>query len=413
MTAEFTGERVVPGQVDVDLWNEHVARYAFASGLSRNRRVLDAGCGAGYGTAELALNAQHVTGIDVSPDALAYAAANFARTNIRWVQASAATLPFRAGTFDLVVAFEVIEHLRDWQSLLDETKRVLAPGGQCIVSTPNKQFYADTRGDSGPNPFHEHEFEYEEFCAALSQVFPTISMFVQDHAEGVLFRAVSARSGADVRLEAADYNPRHSHFFVAVCGMGSQPPAPTFVYIPRAANLLKERLAHIERLRSELDTKDGWLASAQNEHQQLLKLFQELTAELEKNNRWARDLESDLSAARERIGQIQSELDSQHTAVQQVSEVYEERLTEANEELGRRTTWAHDIEAQLKGKTEELANTVELLDRAESTVQERTNWALALQRERDAFEAELAKVKSSRWVRLGQTIGVGPEIQKA
>ena len=79
MTAEFTGERVVPGQVDVDLWNEHIARYAFAARLCRNRRVLDAGCGTGYGSAELALNAQLVTGIDVSAEALAYAAENFNR----------------------------------------------------------------------------------------------------------------------------------------------------------------------------------------------------------------------------------------------------------------------------------------------------------------------------------------------
>jgi len=46
--AEFTGERVIPGQVDADLLNEHLARYAFAARLSRRKQVLDAGCGAGY-----------------------------------------------------------------------------------------------------------------------------------------------------------------------------------------------------------------------------------------------------------------------------------------------------------------------------------------------------------------------------
>ena len=51
---EFTGERVIPGQVDADLLNEHLARYAFAARLARGKRVLDAGCGAGYGAAELA-----------------------------------------------------------------------------------------------------------------------------------------------------------------------------------------------------------------------------------------------------------------------------------------------------------------------------------------------------------------------
>ena len=41
--AEFTGERVIPGQVDVDLLNEHMARYTFAARLARGKRVLDAG----------------------------------------------------------------------------------------------------------------------------------------------------------------------------------------------------------------------------------------------------------------------------------------------------------------------------------------------------------------------------------
>ena len=60
--AEFTGERVIPGQVDVDLLNEHMARYAFAARLARGKRVLDAGCGAGYGSAELAQTAAERAG---------------------------------------------------------------------------------------------------------------------------------------------------------------------------------------------------------------------------------------------------------------------------------------------------------------------------------------------------------------
>ena len=54
--AEFTGERVIPGEVDADLLNEHVARYLFAARMAGGRRVLDAGCGSGYGVAELARN---------------------------------------------------------------------------------------------------------------------------------------------------------------------------------------------------------------------------------------------------------------------------------------------------------------------------------------------------------------------
>src|SRR5947209_13439233 len=105
--AEFTGERLIPGQVDVDLLNEHMARYAFAARLARGKRVLDAGCGAGYGSAELAHTAQTVVGIDVSPDAVTFARANYRLPNLTFEQASCTSLPHAEASFDLVIGFEV------------------------------------------------------------------------------------------------------------------------------------------------------------------------------------------------------------------------------------------------------------------------------------------------------------------
>src|SRR5437764_13098398 len=92
--AEFTGERVIPGQVDVDLLNEHMARYTFAVRLARGKRVLDAGCGAGYGSAELARVSAHVTGIDVAADAVEFARTNYAADNLSFHQASVTDLPY-------------------------------------------------------------------------------------------------------------------------------------------------------------------------------------------------------------------------------------------------------------------------------------------------------------------------------
>ncbi len=87
---EFTGERVVPGQVDADLWNEHLARYLFAGRLARRRRVLDIGCGAGYGSSELAhTTAASVTGLDISPEAVALARSSYDAANLQFLAASA------------------------------------------------------------------------------------------------------------------------------------------------------------------------------------------------------------------------------------------------------------------------------------------------------------------------------------
>src|SRR2546429_1303578 len=91
--AEFTGERVIPGQVDADLLNEHMARYAFAARLSRRKQVLDAGCGAGYGSAELARAAAGVLGIDKSAEAVSFARAEYPAPNLRFEEADCLTLP--------------------------------------------------------------------------------------------------------------------------------------------------------------------------------------------------------------------------------------------------------------------------------------------------------------------------------
>src|SRR5579864_4749519 len=80
--AEFTGERLVPDQVDVDLFNEHLARYAFAARLAHGKRVLDAGCGTGYGSAELAHTALAVTGADIAAEAIAFAREHYRLPNL-------------------------------------------------------------------------------------------------------------------------------------------------------------------------------------------------------------------------------------------------------------------------------------------------------------------------------------------
>ncbi len=94
---EFTGERVIPGQVDPDLWAEHVSRYAFAARFASGARVLDLGCGAGYGTAELAGRARSAMGIDLAPEAITHASSAYPRANISFVPASVTAFPFRDG----------------------------------------------------------------------------------------------------------------------------------------------------------------------------------------------------------------------------------------------------------------------------------------------------------------------------
>jgi SAM-dependent methyltransferase len=419
--AEFTGERLIPGEVDIDLLNEHMARYHFAVRLARGKRVLDAGCGAGYGSAELADAAASVTGIDIAPAAVDYARAHYAQSNLAFEQASCTQLPYADGAFDLVVAFEVIEHLENWRDFLGEVRRVLAPAGQMIVSTPNRLYYTESRGTDGANPFHVHEFDFEEFNRELKQFFPYVSMFLENHVEGVTFQPHETGDTVEARVDTAEPVPDESHFFIAVCAHRPQIGNPTFLYVPRVANVLREREHHIAKLEGELATKDEWLDKAQldlaefdREHQKLLVMFREQKEELEQSNRWAEELNALLAGRGARIEELQEELARDQENARRVVAAYNAKISALEQDNREKTRWALDTETRLTGEirkiADALAQTAATLERTEMDLQERTAWALRLEEEKRQLEEVLSMARASRWVKLGRKVGLGPAL---
>lgn len=419
--AEFTGERVIPGQVDVDLLNEHLARYTFASRLARGKRVLDAGCGAGYGSAELAHAAQTVVGVDRAAEAIAFAREHYRLPNLQFAQASCAALPHRDASFDLVAAFEVIEHLENWREFLREVRRVLATNGQFIVSTPNKLYYTESRGPVGSNPFHVHEFEFEEFRGELKAIFPYVSLYLENHVGGVTFQPHEPGNTVEVRVDAGEPAPNDSHFFVAVCAHRPQIGNPTFVYVPRAANVLRERERHIALLEHELREKDAWLRKSLAEHRELVGKHEAVVAELRRANDWAGTLNQEIAERRARVGELQDELAREQASWARTAADYDAKIAELEQDVEAKAKWAREIEtgltaelrkqvAEVQKQTGELGKAVDALHRTEKELDERTAWALRLKEEAAALEQHLAMVRASRWVRLGRKVGLGPAL---
>jgi ubiquinone biosynthesis O-methyltransferase len=406
--AEFTGERVIPGEVDVDLLNEHMARYTFAARLARGKRVLDAGCGAGYGSAELARAAERVVGIDRAADAIEYARAHYSTHNISFEEASCEALPHGDASFQLVVAFEVIEHLEDWRGFLREAHRVLAPNGQLVVSTPNKLYYTESRGADGANPFHVHEFDFEEFRTELTAVFPHVSLYLENHVEGFTFQPHENGGTAEVRVDSGEPAPDESHFFVAVCANRPQTGNPTYVYVPRTANVLRERERHIGLLEKELAEKNQWLAEAQRDLSEMTRQYAKVEAELEQSNRWAGDLQCDLDDRRARVAELQQELAAEQESGRQTVAGYEAKVQDLEADIHSKIKWALNLDAALIKQTAELVKAVEALDRTDKELHERTEWALRLDSEKAELARQLELYRASRWVRLGRKVGLGP-----
>jgi ubiquinone/menaquinone biosynthesis C-methylase UbiE len=395
---EFTGERVIPGRVNDDLWSEHIARYAFARRYVQGKRVLDAGCGTGYGSAELAQSAAEVTGVDIAADAIEYACANYPIPGLRFVESSCIAVPFPPESFDLLVAFEVIEHLTDYRAFLNECSRVLTPDGLLIVSSPNKRYYAETRAATGPNPYHEHEFEAAEFVRELERVFANVRLLLQNRVESFAFHPAVSFWPAEARIDGGRGSAEDAHFFVALCSRGQLPEPTSFVYVPKAANLLRERELHVEALERQL-------ADIKADREALLQLFRQQTRELEERNLWAQRLNLDLKTTGERIVVLQSE-------AAELAAAYQAQVAHMEREEQLKTEWARKASAELEAKCQELAHCVNLLDAAEATVHERTVWAQTAEAQRAELAAQLEMIRESRWVKMGRTVGLGPDLSK-
>ena len=130
------GENVSP-EVQNDLFQAHRSIYHFFGRFARDRRVLDLGCGAGYGSGDLLeYGAAAVVGIDLDQRNVRYARRRFATSGVTFLQGDAEALPQGLGRFGLVVSSNVFEHLNHPEAALDRVHGLLEHGGLFILAVP-------------------------------------------------------------------------------------------------------------------------------------------------------------------------------------------------------------------------------------------------------------------------------------
>lgn len=138
----------------------HLVRYEFAARFCRGRRVVDVGCGTGYGSKLLRdAGAIGVTGIDCDGSAVDYAMAHYPGPD--YAVAAAGQIPLDTASQDVAVAFELLEHVPDDADVLQECRRVLGPDGTLIVSVPHLW--------TGAIPNHRRVYDRHRLLALLEQ----------------------------------------------------------------------------------------------------------------------------------------------------------------------------------------------------------------------------------------------------
>lgn len=215
---KVTGERFVPGKMFKHSEIEHMHRYSVLKTVLKDKIVLDAACGTGYGSNIIASVAKEVYGIDISQEAIEYANSTFTECrNLKYIKADISKLPFENETFDIVVSFETIEHVdADIQNkFLREIKRVLKPDGMLIMSTPNKEIYTVQTGNQ-PTEWHVKEFFEDEFDQFLKNEFKNIRYYQQYISKA----SYLLNSNTDTARLINDDKEKRGKFIVAVANNG-------------------------------------------------------------------------------------------------------------------------------------------------------------------------------------------------
>lgn len=246
-------------------------KYGQATGYGFARRYVDGKAVAvigredlGYGIQLMAESAGSVTGLieafrDFEETSKAHPA-----PNVSYRKVSLPDLPYPDESFDVVVAFQVIEKSEDPGEMVREAKRVLKRDGLLLISTPDRQTYSNDRNYAAPD--HKSEMYTPEFRELLGRHFAWVRLYRQGTVAGGVIFEPSEKPSA-VPVECATFyskNPSSSvespatNFVMAVCGSPEAPEDETpqpYLLLDRDRRVFdecREHLEDVELLRGEI-----------------------------------------------------------------------------------------------------------------------------------------------------------------
>jgi SAM-dependent methyltransferase len=190
---------------------EHVHRYRLAASLCQGLRVLDLGCGSGYGSAILRESAVAVTGVDNDVATVDMARVTVgAEHDVLFEAADAAEYLQRdlGESFDAIVCFESLEHLPDPEDALASLENHAREGLRLVLSVPNSRTLGEV------NEFHVTDYGFDEAQEAFAR-FEEVTILYQFNAEGSLIRQEEpAETDGEFVLDEHG-EPEYANHFIA------------------------------------------------------------------------------------------------------------------------------------------------------------------------------------------------------
>lgn len=160
---------------------QQLARLMFASTHMelKDKRILEFGCGEGLNCDFLASKAASICGFDLSESCVLLARERYPHIQFLSADGCDPQLDISAGSWDVVVSFEVLEHVPDMRAFLRNLRRHIKADGVVFLSTPNRDIFSLGHEPSPINREHLKELNFNEFQHVLQCEFSKIEIWGQ------------------------------------------------------------------------------------------------------------------------------------------------------------------------------------------------------------------------------------------
>ena len=384
----FMQERFVPGTWSKLAEYEHMPRYQFASRFANGARVLDFGCGTGYGSRALAATAASVVGLDIDEAALTWARFWHRHANLRFERHDDLGAKLPSASFDLVTCFEMIEHVdfETQQATVSSLARLVKPTGMLVISTPNPGVTANY----GDNPYHLREMDELEFRALLEPSFEYVTILRQRMRPAILI-ADETTADDSMRIDVLPGSDAIDEpaAFIALCGHAPIAPSPALCTLDPSVDLV---LAEIERQRT--------VTGLRLEAYQLGERAVDAARELRALTAHAADRETVIAGRDASVAERDAVIAQRNADIGARDAV----LAEREAVIAERDSVIAEREARLARRESDIADLETRIAAAQALIVEQKDVGNRLSARCDEVAARLAALEATRAVRLARLV---------